>query len=67
MSQVMEELLGLEQVSELAGISSVRLRQLIADGRLAATKVSGYWIVKGSDVLPFMVRSVSLVDPASTS
>jgi hypothetical protein len=54
MSWVLDELLGLEDVSQLAGISSARLRQLIADRRLAATKVSGNWIVKGSDVLPFI-------------
>jgi hypothetical protein len=54
MSRVLDELLGLEDVSRLAGISSARLRQLIVEGRLAATKVSGSWIVKGSDLLPFM-------------
>lgn len=57
MSYISDTIHGLEEVSQISGLSTSRLRQLITRGQLPATKVSGGWIVKGSDLLPFTDRA----------
>jgi excisionase family DNA binding protein len=48
-----EKLLTLAEVSERVGLDSSRLRVLIAQGRLQATKYGKTWLVKESDVKAF--------------
>lgn len=42
----MADLLTTAQAAEAMGVSTQRIRQLIAEGRLSATKVGRDWLVK---------------------
>ncbi len=52
----MEELLDTKQAGKRLGISPLRVRQLISNGRLPATKFGRDWMIKEKDLVKVQDR-----------
>jgi hypothetical protein len=56
MAQTLDRIFGLADVADILSLSDARVRQLIDAGQLAATKISGAWVVRESDVVDFCAK-----------
>jgi len=56
MPQTFDRIFGLADVADMLSLSDARVRQLIDAGQLAATKISGAWVVRESDVVGFCAK-----------
>jgi len=48
------EFMTVKQAAELAGVSGQRIRQLCGEGRLAAFKIAGVWLILEASVYEWM-------------